>query len=195
MLQEIPMSRLSLPTVDEAPEAAQAGLELVVSKNGFLPNLFRLLANSPVSLEAYHMLAAITSRGNFSIGEREAIQITAAAAQGCGICVAGHTALAYRKAGLAEHIVDALRDRKFVPDERLNAIANFTRAVIRSLGNVTDEELRDFYLAGFSESDVIELILGISLATLCNFTSNLGRPSLNPELAPYAWKSAVNPNE
>jgi len=185
------MSRLSLHTVDDAPESAQAGLELVVSKNGFLPNLFRLLANSPAALEAYHSLAAITARGNFSIAEREAIQITAAAAQGCGICVAGHTALAYRKAGLAQHIVDALRDRKQVADERLNAIANFTRAVIKSLGNVTDEELREFYAAGFGESDVIELILGISLATLCNFTSNLGRPSLNPELAPFAWQNAA----
>jgi alkylhydroperoxidase family enzyme len=92
--------------------------------------------------------------------------------------------------------VGALRDRKPVADQRLNAIANFTRSVIRSLGNVSDEELRDFYSAGFSESDVIELILGISLATLCNFTSNLGRPSLNPELAPYAWiNAAFNPNE
>ena len=142
------------------------------------------------------MLAAITARGNFSIGEREAIQIAAAAAQGCGICVAGHTALAYRKAGLAKHIVDALRDRKPVADVRLNAIADFTRAVIKNLGNVTNEELDEFYAAGFSEADVIELILGISLATLCNFTSNLGRPSLNPELAPYAWKnSTVNLNE
>lgn len=35
------MSRFSLHPVDDAPEAAQAGLELVVSKNGFLPNLFR----------------------------------------------------------------------------------------------------------------------------------------------------------
>lgn len=184
------MARLSLHTVDDAPESAQAGLELVVSRNGFLPNLFRLLANSPVALEAYHTLAAITARGNFSISEREAIQITAAAAQGCGICVAGHTALAYRKAGLPEHIVDALRDRMPVANDRLNAIANFTRAVIRTLGNVTDEELRDFYAAGFNESDVIELILGISLATLCNFTSNLGRPSLNPELAPFAWQDS-----
>lgn len=185
------MSRLSLHNVDDAPEAAQAGLELVVSKNGFLPNLFRLLANSPVALEAYHTLSAIIARGNLSIGEREAIQITAAATQGCGICVAGHTALAYRKAGLAEHIVDALRDSKPVADERLDAAARFTRAVVKKLGNVTDEELRDFYAAGYIESDVIELILGLSLATLCNFTSNLGRPSLNPELAPYAWKSSA----
>jgi len=185
------MSRLSLHTVDDAPEAAQAGLELVVSKNGFLPNLFRILANSPAALEAYHSLSAILTRGNFSIAERETIQITAAATQKCGICVAGHTALAYRKAGLAQEIVDALRDSKSVPDAKLDALANFTRALLQRLGNATDDELRAFYAAGYDEGDAVEVVLGISLATLCNLTSNLGRPSLNPELAPYAWKEAV----
>jgi uncharacterized peroxidase-related enzyme len=181
------MSRLSLHTVDDAPEAAQASLELVVSKNGYLPNLYRLLANSPVALEAYHALSAIIARGNFSIGERETIQITAAATQKCGICVAGHTALAYQKAGLTQQVVDALRDSKSVPDDRLDALANFTRAVLKSLGNVADNDLKAFYEAGYDEGDAVELILGLSLATLCTFTSNLGRPSLNPELAPFAW--------
>jgi AhpD family alkylhydroperoxidase len=188
------MSRLPLHTVDDAPEAAQAGLELVVSRNGFLPNLFRILANSPAALEAYHSLSAILTRGNFNVGEREAIQITAAATQKCGICVAGHTALAYRKAGLEQQVVDALRDSKAVPDARLDALAHFTRAVLQRLGNVTDDELKAFYVAGYDEGDAVEVILGVSLATLCNFTSNLGRPSLNPELAPYAWKdSAAQP--
>lgn len=63
-----------------------------------------------------------------------------------------------------------------------------TAVSMRLLSSPISEELREFYSAGFSESDVIELILGISLATLCNFTSNLGRP--------YAWENAtVNANE
>ena len=38
-----------------------------------------------------------------------------------------------------------------------------------------------------SDANALEVVLGVSLATLCNFANNLGRPALNPELAQYAW--------
>jgi AhpD family alkylhydroperoxidase len=174
------MSRLSLRTLDDAPEAAKPRLAAALSSNGFLPNLVRLLANAPVALEAYQTLSAINAKGELSPAEREAVQITAAATHGCGFCVAGHTAIAYKKIGLNEDVVNALRNGSPVPDARLNAIAQFTKAVIRSRGNA----------AGFSEASALEVVLGVSLATLCNFSNNLGRPALNPELAPYAWNPA-----
>ena len=58
---------------------------------------------------------------------------------------------------------------------RLNAVAEFTRAVIRSRGNVDDEELKAFRDAGFSDANALEVVLGVSLATLCNFANNLGQ--------------------
>lgn len=184
------MSRLSLLTIDDAPDAAKPGLSAAQKNNGFLPNLVRLLANAPIALEAYQTLTAINSRSELSPAEREAVQITAAATHGCGFCVAGHTAVAYKKIGLNEHIVNALRDGDRVPDSRLDAVAEFTRAVIRTRGNVPDDELKTFLAAGFSEANALEVVLGVSLATLCNFSNNLGRPALNPELAAYAWRSA-----
>ncbi|WP_407175052.1 carboxymuconolactone decarboxylase family protein [Bradyrhizobium sp. STM 3562] len=184
------MSRLSLRTIDNAPEAAKPRLEAAQSNNGFLPNLVRLLANAPVALEAYQTLTAISVRGGLSPAEREAVQITAAATHGCGFCVAGHTAIAYKKIGLNEDVVSALRNGDPVPDARLNAVAQFTKAVIRTRGNVHDTELKAFLAAGFSEASALEVVLGVSLATLCNFSNNLGQPTLNPELAPYAWDPA-----
>lgn len=184
------MSRLSLRTLDDAPEAAKPRLAAALSSNGFLPNLVRLLANAPVALEAYQTLSAINAKGELSPAEREAVQITAAATHGCGFCVAGHTAIAYKKIGLNEDVVNALRNGSPVPDARLNAIAQFTKAVIRSRGNAGDNELKAFLAAGFNEAGALEVVLGVSLATLCNFSNNLGRPALNPELAPYAWNPA-----
>jgi uncharacterized peroxidase-related enzyme len=183
------MSRLSLRTIDDAPDAAKPRVAAAQKNNGFLPNLVGLLANAPVALEAYQTLTAINARGELSAAEREAVQITAAAIHGCGFCVAGHTAIAYKKLGLSEKIVNALRNGDRVPDSRLGAVADFTRAVIRSRGNVRDDELKTFLAAGFSEADALEVVLGVSLATLCNFSNNLGRPELNPELSSYAWNA------
>lgn len=181
------MPRLPLRAIDDAADAAKAGLATAQKNNGFLPNLVRLLANAPVALEAYQTLSAINARSELKLAEREAVQITAAAVHGCGFCVAGHTAVAYKKAGLTEDIVEALRNGNDGPDPRLNAVARFTRAVIRSRGAVDDGELQAFRAAGFSDSHSLEVVLGVSLATLCNFANNLGQPALNPELEPYAW--------
>jgi uncharacterized peroxidase-related enzyme len=187
----MPMSRLPLRTLDDAPEAARAGLKTALANNGFLPNLVRLLANAPVALEAYQTVSGINARAGLGLAEREAVQITAAATHGCGFCVAGHTAIATKKAGIGQDAIDALRANAAGPDDRLNAIADFTRAVIRSRGAVDDQELAAFRAAGFSDADALEVVLGVSLATLCNFANNLGQPELNPELEAYRWPMAA----
>jgi uncharacterized peroxidase-related enzyme len=185
------MSRLPLRTLDDAPDAAKKGLDLALKANGFLPNLVRLLANAPVALEAYQTVSGINARSGLRLAEREAVQITAAARHGCGFCVAGHTIVAYKRAGLSEDVVNALRNNDHVPDERLNAIAEFTRAIIRSRGNVNDDELTSFRDAGFTDANALEVVLGVSLATLCNFANNLGRSELNPEYLNYAWTNTA----
>lgn len=183
------MSRLPLRTIEDAPAAAKAGLESAQKNNGFLPNLVRLLANAPVALETYQTVSGINARSGLTLAEREAVQITAAATHGCGFCVAGHTAVATKKAGVSGEAVDALRNGDDGPDARLNVVAEFTRAVIRSRGDVSDQELQAFRAAGFSDANALEVVLGVSLATLCNFANNLGKPALNAELQPFAWNA------
>jgi hypothetical protein len=38
--------------------------------------------------------------------------------------------------------------------------------------------------AGFEDPATLEVVLGVSLATLCNFANNLGQPPLNSQLEP-----------
>lgn len=185
------MSRLPLRTIEDAPAEARPRLEAALQNNGFLPNLVRLLANAPVALETYQTVSGINGRAALSLAEREAVQITAAATHGCGFCVAGHTAIAEKKAKLDPAIIGALRETTEVPDARLDAVARFTKAVIAARGAVADADLADFRAAGFDDQAALEVVLGVSLATLCNFANNLGQPALNPELAAYEWKGAA----
>lgn len=185
------MSRLPLRSIEDAPEAARPRLEAAQKANGFLPNLVRLLANAPAALETYQTVSAINAGASLTLAEREAVQITAAATHGCGFCVAGHSAIADKKAGLDGAAIGALRDGTAVPDARLDAVARFTRAVIASRGAVADADLAAFKAAGFDDRAALEVVLGVSLATLCNFANNLGQPALNPELSAYEWRPAV----
>lgn len=183
------MSRITLQTPATAPEASRPFLEKAKARNGFIPNLLAVLGNAPTALETYLTVSEINGRASFSLAERETVQITAATTHGCTFCVAGHTAIAYKQGNLPQELVEALRQQKPLPDAKLEALAVFTRAVIRSRGAVDDAELRAFLDAGYGEQQVIEVILGVALATLCNFANSLARTELNPELAAYRWEA------
>lgn len=186
------MARLPLRSIEDAPEAARPALETAQKNNGYLPNLLRVLANAPVALETYLTVSGINARASLTLPEREVVQITAAAIHGCGFCVAGHTAIATKKAGLDGETVGALRELEPLADARLNAIAAFTREVIAARGAVSDGALEKLLAAGFNEGAALEVVLGVSLATLCNFANNLGQPPLNRELEPYRWEPRPN---
>jgi AhpD family alkylhydroperoxidase len=182
------MSRLPLQTIESAPEASRPYLEKALANNGFLPNLVASLANAPTALETYLTVAGINARSGLTLAERETVQITAAAIHGCGFCVAGHTAVALKKAQLEAPVVEAIRDQLPIGDARLDAVAGFTRVVIAARGGVADDELDTFRAAGFTNANALEVVLGVSLATLCNFANNLSQNELNPELAAYRWE-------
>ncbi|MCC7252490.1 carboxymuconolactone decarboxylase family protein [Hyphomicrobium sp.] len=185
------MSRLPLQTIESAPEAAKAALTTAEKNNGYLPNLLAILANAPVALETYLTVSGINARSSLTLAERETVQITAASIHGCGFCVAGHTAIAYKKAGLDEATVEALRSGQPPADPKLGAVANFAKAVIATRGAVSDDALAAFKRAGYSDQAALEVVLGVSLATLCNFANNLGKPPLNPQLEPYRWSGPL----
>lgn len=187
------MSRLPLHTIESAPEASRPYLERSLANNGFLPNLVAALANAPAALETYLTVGEINSRSSLSLAEREVVQITAAAIHGCGFCVAGHTGVALNKAKLAPELVEGIRARSTLDDTRLNAVARFTEAVIATRGAVSDAELNTFHAAGYSDAAALEVVLGVSLATLCNFANNLSKHPLNPELKRFEWTPSAQP--
>ncbi|PLC50754.1 alkylhydroperoxidase [Pollutimonas subterranea] len=180
------MSRITIQTVDTVHADAKERLEVAQKNNGFLPNLIGVLANAPTALETYQVVGAINARTGLSGAEREVIQITAATLNGCGFCVAGHTAIARKKLAMPEEAIQALRNTQALSDPKLNALALFTVAVMENKGEVSDTELNDFLAAGYTQANALEVVLGVSLATLCNYANNLAKTPINEELQAYA---------
>lgn len=180
------MSRLPIHTLQSAPPEAQPRLHAALQANGFLPNLLGVLAGAPTALEMYQEVGAINGRTSLSAGEREVVQITAATANGCGFCVAGHTALARKKQLLPPETVAALRRTEALSDARLHRLACFTLAVLKHRGDVPDDELDAFRAAGYTHQQALEVVLGVALATLCNYANNLARTPINAELQAWA---------
>lgn len=179
------MSRLTLHTLESAPEASRPLVERAIAANGYLPNLIGVLANAPVALETYLTVAGINARASLTLAEREVVQITAARIHGCDFCVAGHTAVALKKAGIDRDSVRALQQGKPISDKRLEAVRRFAEAAIATRGKVAQDDYSAFVEAGFNQAQALEVLLGISLATLCNFANSLAGTPVNPELQPF----------
>lgn len=180
------MSRLAIQSVESAAPEASERLAAAKRASGFVPNLLGVLANAPTALETYQVVSGINARSSLNAAEREVVQIVAATRNGCQFCVAGHTKIALAKAGLPVEVVRALRNIRALDDPRLNALAVFTLAVIDQRGSVSDAELEAFRTAGFSQANVLDVVLGVSLSTLCNYANNVARTPINPELEEYA---------
>mgnify|MGYP001157955193 FL=1 len=181
-------SHFPIHTIDSAPESLKENLATVKKNNGgYIPNLIGLLANSPTALETYQTVGGINRRTSLSPTEREVVQITAAVANGCGFCVAGHTAISIKQIKMPDDVLQALRKGTNIDsDPKLDTLAKFTLAVIENRGKVGEQVLSDFFAAGYTDENALDVVLGVSLATLCNYANNLINTPINPELQPYA---------
>lgn len=180
------MSRITIQSIETAADSVKPRLEAALKAGGFVPNLLGVLANAPSAIETYQTVSGINQKSSLTPAEIEVIQITAAVQNGCGFCVAGHTKLARNKIRMDDALVEALRQSGVLPNDKLNALALFTKQVIAQKGAVSDDELKAFFDAGYNEANALEVILGVSLATLCNFANNLAKTPINPELQPFA---------
>jgi alkylhydroperoxidase ahpD family core domain protein len=182
------MARLTVHTVETAPEGAKARVEAALNANGFIPNLIGVLANAPEALAFYQEVGKLNGANSLTPGEVEVVQIIAARTNECGFCVAGHTKLATLKKLLSEQAIKASRavDSSAFDDAKLAALSDFTQAVMAKKGAVSDAELQAFLNAGYNQQQAVEVVMGVALATLCNYTNNLAQTEINPELQAYA---------
>src|SRR6266581_3879690 len=97
------MSRIPTPeSIDAAPTASRPLLEGVKKQLGVVPNMFRLISNSPAALEGYLGLSAALNKGRLPAPTRERIALAVAEENGCSYCLSAHTYLGKNLAKLDE---------------------------------------------------------------------------------------------
>lgn len=181
------MSKFPIHSIETAPEAAKEALQAVQNANGFIPNLIGVLANAPTALETYRTVGGINGRNSLTAEEREVVQITAAVVNGCGFCVAGHTKISQKLLKMPQEIIDALRATARIESHpKYDTLARFTLAVMLQKAKLTEAQLAEFYSAGYTQQNALDVILGVSLATLCNYANNIAETPINPELQDFA---------
>ena len=172
--------------VHNAPEESRATLEQVDKTFGFVPNVLGLLAESPAALQGYLSAMAAFDKSDLTPAERQVVLLSASLENSCAYCVAAHS-MSVKMAGTPDVVLDALRRGAPLPDGRLEALSRFTRTVIQQRGWVSAEDVEVFRREGFAERHVLEVLLGIALKTLSNYTNHVAHPPLDEAFWLYAW--------
>lgn len=180
------MANFPVLSRSEAPDDARPILDQAEGDFGFVPNLMGVLAHSPPALEAYATLDELLGRTSFSLEEQQVILLATSFENGCDYCMAAHSA-GGTMAGLDSDVVEALRNGETLPDDRLHALARFVRAVVRERGWV-DDEVDAFLEAGFERAHVLEVLLGVAMKTLSNYTNHIAGTPLDDEMSTFAWE-------
>lgn len=173
------MSRLPTPaTIDAAPAASQPMLEAVKKQLGIVPNLFRLVSTSPAALEGYLGLSGALAKGTLPAPTRERIALAVAEINGCDYCLSAHSYLAKNLAKLDDAEIAANRGGAS-NDPKADAAVRFAAKVARERGHVAEDDLRAVKLAGYSDAQVIEMVLHVALNTWTNYINEVAKTDID----------------
>lgn len=165
------MSRIPTPaTIDAAPAPAQPLLNAVKAQLGSVPNMFRLVSNSPHTLEGYLGLMGALAKGVLPAATRERIALAVAEANGCDYCLSAHTYLGKNVARLDDAEITANRNGAS-NDPKADAAVRFAASLVRNRGQVGEADLSAVRLAGYTDAQIIEIVGHVALNTFTNYVN------------------------
>ena len=156
---------------------AKSLLDAVHAKLGRVPNMTRMMAQSPAVLEGYLSLADALARGALAAPLREQIALTTAEVNGCEYCLSAHSLIG-RSAGLTPAEVDAARDAD-AADPRAKEALRFARAVLAGHGHVSDADIARARGAGFADGEIGEIIANVALNVFTNYFNSVTNPQVD----------------
>jgi uncharacterized peroxidase-related enzyme len=185
------ISTLPLLSIDAATGKAKALLEQAKRSLGFVPNMYGAMANEPALLEAYlSSYATFRAECGFTPVEQEVIFLVISRENGCDYCVAAHSFVADKMSKVPAQVTDAIRDGRPIDDPKIAALAAFTARMLAARGKATDADVAAFKLAGYSERNILGVILALSVKTLSNYTNHVFHTPVDDAFASRVWKAA-----
>ncbi|NPD69901.1 carboxymuconolactone decarboxylase family protein [Lichenicola cladoniae] len=150
------MPRLSIPALDDVPDASKPILDAVHKQLGVIPNMYRLIAQSPATLQGFASNSAALSKA-LDVKTRERIALAVAQINGCDYCLSAHTYLGLNLARISPEEI-TLNRRGESGDAKANAAVSFAGKVVRERGHITAADVKAVRDAGFSDGQIVEIL-------------------------------------
>ena len=105
----------------------------------------------------------------------------------CGYYVAAHSTIAAQQSHMPKPVIEALRQGAILPDSRLQALSHFTKAMVTQNGWVKNDDTQLFLDAGFTENQILAVILAVGIKTLSNYTNHVANTPVDPVFKAQEW--------
>lgn len=163
--------------------------DAVQNKLGFIPNLIKVFGNSPATLQSYLSLGELTASGNFSNKFREQLALVIAEENNCNYCLSAHTAIG-KMNGLTDEQTELNRQGRSA-DAKTEVGLKLAQSITKHRGNISTEELNEAKAAGYTDGDILEIVLNVVSNTLTNYVNHIAETEIDfPKVE--AGKFSVN---
>ena len=177
-----------LHDIKSAPAASAEILNDVQKTWGFVPNLHRVLAESPTALNAYTTLWGIAEKTSFTPQERNIVYLAIIYENECTYCMAGHSNLA-RMAKVDNAVISAVREGRPIADAKLEALRQFAAKLIRQRGVVSEADVAAFRRAGYDNRAVLDVLVLAATKLISNYTNHLAQTPNDAFMKGAEWSS------
>ena len=183
---------MNFPLLDEtsAPKESLPALATTKENFGMIPNVEKVMALSPQLPSGYAHMWDLFETTTLTSIERQVVYMTANFENECNYCIPWHTILA-KKVGIAPSEIEALRSGAPLAEPKLEALRVFTRTLIANRGKASEADLRLFIDAGYTDAQALEVILGLSIKLISNYTNSIAGTPLDPEAEHLRWEKPV----
>lgn len=155
---------------------------------GTVPNLLRVIANSPGALSAYAGFSGSLAVGALPRQTQELIAIAVANANSCDYCLSAHTVLG-GVAGLGpDALVNAQSGRS--SDAKVDAALKFAVNVVKQRGLLAPAEVETLRAAGYTDAEVVEIVANVALNIFTNYFNNIAGTDIDFPLVASAKAGA-----
>jgi uncharacterized peroxidase-related enzyme len=179
-----PISRYSVPKLEDLPLDIRDRMLQVQEKAGFIPNVFLTLAHRPDEFRAffaYHDALMLRDSG-LTKAEKEMIVVATSGVNHCQYCVIAHGAILRihaKNPRIADQI--AIDHRKADITPRQGAMLDFAVKLARRPEAVTEEDRQRLRVEGFSDEDIWDIGGITALFALSNRMAHLTGMRANDE--------------
>lgn len=177
-------------TIETAAEDAKESLEGAMKKFGFVPNLLAVMAAAPSLLTTYLTADMLFDETSFDPTERQVVMLTTSYENGCEYCMGAHSAMSTMQK-IPDDVVQALRAGRPITDPKLEALRRLTSAIVTSRGFPSSEVVAAFHAAGYTQTQALEVVLGVGFKILANYTNHIAATPLDKAFAKVAWTKAA----
>jgi len=184
------MTTFTIHNVTTAPDESKVLLKEAQSRIGTIPNLYGVLAEAPIAVEAYDVLGGMLKKASFTPTERHVVWFTINSYHDCHYCMAAHTLLA-KGEKVPEDVIETARAVGSYEDEKLEALRVFTLNMVENRGWTSPENLDTFLNAGFTKQNVLEIIVVIAHKVLSNYTNHIVNTPVDDIFGQFKWAKPI----